>query len=778
MPSDYLFRLSTFLTLGLACACLGYAEWAYLPEVTIFTLVIGVGLIAAFRAEGKFELSLTAANWVGAGIFVLAVGWIALHWRIDTSLIHTLPWPAGLLPFLAPLVMILMPAKLFRPKHVGDWWALHGVGLASVGLASSLAEDVGFLILLSLYAIVGIWSLSLFYQRRTAGLVAPVPQAKEEAGLLDLGAWFPWLLGRGNASPVVAGPPETRMDLLQRSRHRHWYMPRSLGWLAFAFIMALPLFLFTPRSESARWNLSRGRAEVGYSPELTLDMSRTGELLGSQELAFEVTVKDQLGNPVDAFTPEQRWRGTAYVEYASGKWNRTTLPNIWRGGASLLGGGRLPDFGPDSLFIEYKMADRMRGVLLADPVYYAPGKPSPVIYQHRGETANAVQNWDSSFLALPAGRLTTYRQVYRMPLDDRQGVPFIRTDIPGRSGQSASLVRRPPQGIGHWTRRLVDQMIRQGELPQQILERRHPITEFMAEEDYKTVALAFEKHLAESPDYSYSLTVTRQDRSLDPIEDFLLNTRAGHCERFASALVLMLRSVGIPSQFVLGFKGCEPQGDGKYIVRQEHAHAWVEVLLPVDDERWQWYTLDPTPRLIQQEETGTSVSLWASAKALSQRVFTDYIVGFTPENQRQLKDAGRNFLRSNGPLLGTMAVMVGMLVASLLWWRSRRRTPEAIEETPAISSLPWYTRMVESLKVAGLPMRAGMTPREYAQYLTQVFEKDPAYSTAKGIPHRVALALYKIQYSGKDLGADEIASLNQDVDQLIATVANAGHGKT
>jgi hypothetical protein len=300
----------------------------------------------------------------------------------------------------------------------------------------------------------------------------------------------------------------------------------------------------------------------------------------------------------------------------------------------------------------------------------------------------------------------------------------------------------------------------------------------MAEEDYKTVALAFEKHLAESPDYSYSLTVTRQDRSLDPIEDFLLNTRAGHCERFASALVLMLRSVGIPSQFVLGFKGCEPQGDGKYIVRQEHAHAWVEVLLPVDDERWQWYTLDPTPRLIQQEETGTSVSLWASAKALSQRVFTDYIVGFTPENQRQLKDAGRHFLRSNGPLLGTMAVMVGMLVASLLWWRSRRRTPEAIEETPAISTLPWYTRMVESLKVAGLPMRAGMTPREYAQYLTQVFEKDPAYSTAKGIPHRVALALYKIQYSGKDLGADEIASLNQDVDQLIATVQSAGHGKT
>ena len=134
MPTDFAFRFSTYLTLALACACLGYAEWEYLPEVTAFTGAVVVALVAAFRAEWRFSLSLTAANWVGAGIFLAAVFWISIHWRNDQSLLHTLPWPAGLLPYLGPIVMTAIVAKLFRPKHVGDWWTMHGMGLAAVGL--------------------------------------------------------------------------------------------------------------------------------------------------------------------------------------------------------------------------------------------------------------------------------------------------------------------------------------------------------------------------------------------------------------------------------------------------------------------------------------------------------------------------------------------------------------------------------------------------------------------------------------------------------------------
>src|SRR5579883_1509660 len=114
MPTDYTFRLTLYLSLALAYGCLGYAEWDYLPEVSVFTAVVALALVASFRAEGRYALTLPAANLVGAVLFFVAVGWITFHWRRDQSLINTLPWPAGLLPYIGPVVMAVLAAKLFR----------------------------------------------------------------------------------------------------------------------------------------------------------------------------------------------------------------------------------------------------------------------------------------------------------------------------------------------------------------------------------------------------------------------------------------------------------------------------------------------------------------------------------------------------------------------------------------------------------------------------------------------------------------------------------------
>src|SRR5205085_11155377 len=92
----------------------------------------------------------------------------------------------------------------------------------------------------------------------------------------------------------------------------------------------------------------------------------------------------------------------------------------------------------------------------------------------------------------------------------------------------------------------------------------------------------------------YTLNLKIQDRSIDPVEDFLFNTRSGHCERFATALVLMLRGVGVPAQFVQGYHGCERVGSGQYRILESDAHAWAEVLLP-HGSRWHWQAYDPSP---------------------------------------------------------------------------------------------------------------------------------------------------------------------------------------
>ena len=76
------------------------------------------------------------------------------------------------------------------------------------------------------------------------------------------------------------------------------------------------------------------------------------------------------------------------------------------------------------------------------------------------------------------------------------------------------------------------------------------------------------------------------DPTLDPVVDFLVNRKAGHCEYFASALTLLLRSVGIPARMVNGFKGGDWNDLAQVLyVRQKHAHSWVEAYLGDDARR-------------------------------------------------------------------------------------------------------------------------------------------------------------------------------------------------
>jgi transglutaminase-like putative cysteine protease len=77
-----------------------------------------------------------------------------------------------------------------------------------------------------------------------------------------------------------------------------------------------------------------------------------------------------------------------------------------------------------------------------------------------------------------------------------------------------------------------------------------------------------------------------------PVEGFLLERTEGHCEYFASAMVVLLRSVGVPARIVNGFAGGEVNPVGGFLeVAQSDAHTWVEV--PFEDSGWVRY--DPTP---------------------------------------------------------------------------------------------------------------------------------------------------------------------------------------
>src|SRR5262249_28160449 len=106
-----------------------------------------------------------------------------------------------------------------------------------------------------------------------------------------------------------------------------------------------------------------------------------------------------------------------------------------------------------------------------------------------------------------------------------------------------------------------------------------------AEKNPLRAALRLEAHLKRA--YRYSLELTN---AADPVADFLFHRKAGHCEDFATALAVLLRTQGIPSRVAIGFYGGERVGN-QYLLRAGDAHSWTQVLVPAHG----FVTVDATP---------------------------------------------------------------------------------------------------------------------------------------------------------------------------------------
>ena len=123
--------------------------------------------------------------------------------------------------------------------------------------------------------------------------------------------------------------------------------------------------------------------------------------------------------------------------------------------------------------------------------------------------------------------------------------------------------------------------------PDRVGERTEAIlAEADAENPYDQ-AVAIERYLRE--EYAYSLTVRKPDG--DVADAFLFEMDAGYCVYFATTMAAMLRSQGVPAQFVTGYSEGQSVGGDRYVVRGQDAHAWVKVYFPEHG----WVAFDPTP---------------------------------------------------------------------------------------------------------------------------------------------------------------------------------------
>src|SRR5690606_21906319 len=93
--------------------------------------------------------------------------------------------------------------------------------------------------------------------------------------------------------------------------------------------------------------------------------------------------------------------------------------------------------------------------------------------------------------------------------------------------------------------------------------------------------------------FHYSLTQSTRYPRGQYLDNFLFNSREGHCVFFATATALLLHTIGIPARYVAGYGVSEYSAiEGRYIARSRDAHSWV--MAHVDNE---WRVIDTTPAI-------------------------------------------------------------------------------------------------------------------------------------------------------------------------------------
>ncbi len=258
-------------------------------------------------------------------------------------------------------------------------------------------------------------------------------------------------------------------------------------------------------------------------------------------------------------------------------------------------------------------------------------------------------------------------------------------------------------------------------------------------------ARAIENYLRTT--YQYTLELPKVEAA-DPLANFLFNRRKGHCEYFASAMAVMLRTSGIPSRVVTGFfGGIYNPISGWQVIRASDAHSWVEAYIP----RRGWTTFDPTP----PDPNPPGVSLWTRLGFYVDAAdvfWQDWVIGYNLDRQlllaSRMERSGRNFRMGwlddlggsagawKSSAVATAALYSACIVPAfvvlfltirfrgdvLRWWRNRRRLRHAqrgvVHRTDATLL---YERMLRQLKRHGIEKPAWLTPWEFAQAVS-----DPA----------------------------------------------------
>ncbi len=680
----------------------------------------------------------------------LAAGWLIdtgrLQWNVSSRRANLLM--IGYLFFafaewhllgMSPVIIILhfvffaSSLKLLRKKTARDWLWLYVVTFCQVLMTAGMMVDTTFLALLVIYLFAAVSSFTSYEIHRSAEAFA----ASGSSPPVEY-----WKESKGLRRQL--GAPRLRSLALF-----------SAAALVAILLLAAPLFLAMPRVSRgfSRHGLLRTETLSGFS-----DSVRLGEV-AQVKLNPQVVMRARV-----KFAPGEdgkmlRWRGVTLDQYDGQNWSYTDSKPVF-----LKKAGENFHLAENAWTYNYTEQRFFVEPLNINTVFAAP---SPLLITGLPELARDQGD-----------------RLWTAPHDFHKLDYTVLSDTTEATDEELArddLRIYPPEILKRYL-----------QLPREHDRRIDALAAEVARGSTTQIEIArrIESHLRSA--YGYTLDLRRVEAG-DPVADFLFNTRAGHCEYFASAMTLMLRSRRVPARLVNGFQmGEYNEAADVYTIRQSDAHSWVEAYFP----RHGWVAFDPTPPAgLSVYDDGLSAWLRHYREAM-EMLWLEHVVGFDSSQQisiaitvqtwvsslfssyrwdvpsqwlnwvsrlgrsvEEWKESSRGF---DGKLFGSgwssdaasgafsrplMLALFGLALAAVatVSWRRSQSWQRRIKRAGAASAVAFYQQMLKTLERAGHKREPHQTPAEFAAQLRMppVTEITNFYQQAR--------------FGNQPLGNDEIA---------------------
>lgn len=580
------------------------------------------------------------------------------------------------------LVLFVMVVKLFSTSRERDLLYLAVLSFLMVLAAAILTVDTMFLAMFCAFLLVAASTFVSLEMRRSLRRSAVVAPAGES---------------RGRTARMESALSTT-----------------SAGIVVATVVVGAGVFFVLPRVSGGYLSAFAPRSSIVSGFSDSVNLGEIGRIQQSSQVVMHAQVLHGGG------TEEIRWRGVALAIFDGKRWSAPSrrLTPLPRTTAGFQLNTRTPE--EESQFRAQRVPGRMRLMryrVVMEPIgtqiFFVADTPLSIIGNYRDlyqDETGAAYNYDRVRV------ISTYEGFSELPpptsaaaavsRDHPRSTSLTYLQLPALDSRVPELAARVTADSAH------------------DLDRARRLELFLRSE--------------------FGYTLQLPPLTPDPLAHFLFERKQGHCEYFASAMAVMLRTLGIPSRMVTGFRGGELNPlTGSYIVRARDAHAWVEAYFP----ELGWIAFDPTPPSAMPERTAWDqaglyldamrefwrewiinydfahqVSLGRQVNLKSREVAEDLRAWYRNKYRallQKLRDRQQSLQTEPKRWLLGGLVLAAFLLIVLNLPRIVRAVRDSLiarraAHMPHRASSVWFSRLLHFLSRRGLKRPPAQTPQEFA----------------------------------------------------------------